>query len=323
MSDPAVENVVAFTGGGQRNAGSMFIALKPLAERPSAEAIIARLRVKLAKEPGATLVLNPVQDIRIGGRQSDATYQFTLQGDDLNELRTWTPALEAALRQVPEVLDVNSDQQVKGLQTTLTVDRETAARLGITPRMIDSALNLAFGQSVVSTIYSALEPVPRRDGAGAAVLAEPRGAQEHLRHLASQGPGAALIVRHLRVHQHCARGQSPGAVRRHHAVVQPAGERLPVRQREGNPGHHGAHRRADFDARLLPGHGPRLPEVAGEPAVADPRRARHRSTSCWGCSTRATCTRSPFSPPCPRPASGRCSRCCCSIPSSASSRSSA
>ena len=75
--------MVAFTGGGQRNAGSMFIALKPLAERPSAEAVIARLRVKLAKEPGATLFLNPVQDIRIGGRQSDATYQFTLQADDL------------------------------------------------------------------------------------------------------------------------------------------------------------------------------------------------------------------------------------------------
>jgi multidrug efflux pump len=156
QADPAVENVVAFTGGGQRNSGSMFISLKPLAERPSAEQVIARLRVKLAKEPGATLTLNPVQDIRVGGRQSDATYQFTLQADDLAELRSWTPALEAALRQVPQLLDVNSDQQVKGLQTTLTVDRDTAARLGITPRMIDSALNLAFGQAVVSTIYSAL-----------------------------------------------------------------------------------------------------------------------------------------------------------------------
>ena len=156
MSDPAVENVVAFTGGSQRNSGSMFIALKPIAERPSAEAIIARLRVELAKEPGATLFLNPVQDIRVGGRQSDATFQFTLQAEDLEVLRTWTPALEAALRQVPEVLDVNSDQQVKGLQATLIVDRDTAARLGITTRMIDSALNLAFGQSVVSTIYSAL-----------------------------------------------------------------------------------------------------------------------------------------------------------------------
>src|SRR5262249_40026947 len=139
QTDPAVENVVAFTGGGQRNSGSMFIALKPIAERPSAEEIIARLRIKLAKEPGATLVLNPVQDIRIGGRQSDATYQFTLQAEELSDLRTWTPALEAALRQVPEITDVNSDQQVKGLQATLTFDRETAMRLGITPRMIDSA----------------------------------------------------------------------------------------------------------------------------------------------------------------------------------------
>jgi multidrug efflux pump len=157
QTDPAVENVVAFTGGGQRNSGSMFIALKPLAERKqSAEQIIARLRVKLAKEPGATLILNPVQDIRIGGRQSDATYQFTLRADELAELRTWTPRLEQALRQGSSLVDVNSDQQVKGLQTTLTIDRDTAARLGITPRMIDSALNLAFGQAVVSTIYSAL-----------------------------------------------------------------------------------------------------------------------------------------------------------------------
>jgi multidrug efflux pump len=156
-SDPAVENVVAFTGGGQRNTGAMFIALKPLNERKlSADLVVARLRGKLAKEPGATLILNPVQDIRIGGRQSDATYQFTLQADELSELRTWTPRLEQALRQVSELADVNSDQQVKGLQTTLTIDRDTAMRLGITPRMIDSALNLAFGQAVVSTIYSEL-----------------------------------------------------------------------------------------------------------------------------------------------------------------------
>jgi len=156
-NDPAVENVVAFTGGGQRNRGSMFIALKPLGERKlSAEQVIARLRVKLAREPGATLVLNPVQDIRIGGRLSDATYQFTLQADELSELRTWTPALEQALRQNSSLVDVNSDQEMKGLQTTLAIDRDTAARLGITPRMIDTALNLAFGQAVVSTIYSEL-----------------------------------------------------------------------------------------------------------------------------------------------------------------------
>jgi multidrug efflux pump len=157
-SDPAVENVIAFTGGGQRNRGSMFIALKPLKERKiSAEQVVARLRGKLAKEPGASLFLNPVQDIRIGGRLSDATYQFTLQGDDLQSVQQWAPRLEAALRARPDVAtDVNSDQEVRGLQTSLVFDRESAARLGIGPKQIDSALNLAFGQAVVSTIYAEL-----------------------------------------------------------------------------------------------------------------------------------------------------------------------
>ena len=157
QSDPAVDNVVAYTGGGQRNRGAMFIALKPLGERGiSAEQVIARLRGKLARQPGASLVLNPVQDIRMGGRMSDATYQFTLQADDLAELRRWAPRLERALRQDSSLVDVNSDQEARGLQTTLVVDRDSAARLGITPRMIDSALNLSFGQAVVSTIYSEL-----------------------------------------------------------------------------------------------------------------------------------------------------------------------
>ncbi|HEY1290911.1 MAG TPA: multidrug efflux RND transporter permease subunit [Burkholderiales bacterium] len=156
-SDPAVDNVIAFTGGGARNRGSMFIALKPLAERgvPAAQ-VIARLRTKLAKEPGAQLFLNPVQDIRVGGRLSDATYQFTLQADDLADLRRWTPRLEAEVRRLPELADVNTDQEARGLQTTLVLDRESAARLGINTNQIDSALNLAFGQSVVSTIYSEL-----------------------------------------------------------------------------------------------------------------------------------------------------------------------
>jgi multidrug efflux pump len=156
-SDPAVENVIAFTGGGQRNRGSMFIALKPLAERGvSAAQVIARLRIKLAQEPGAQLFLNPVQDIRVGGRLSDATYQFTLQADELADLRRWTPRLEAELRRLPELADVNSDQEARGLQTTLVLDRESAARLGINTSQIDSALNLAFGQALVSTIYSEL-----------------------------------------------------------------------------------------------------------------------------------------------------------------------
>src|SRR6476646_10655278 len=156
-SDPAVDNVVAFTGGGQRNRGSMVIALTPLAERGvTADRVIARLRIKLAQEPGAQLFLNPVQDIRVGGRLSDATYQFTLQADELADLRRWTPRLEAELRRLPELADVNSDQEARGLQTTLVLDRESAARLGISTSQIDSALNLAFGQSLVSTIYSEL-----------------------------------------------------------------------------------------------------------------------------------------------------------------------
>ena len=157
QSDPAVDSVTGFTGGGQRNSGFMFIALKPLAERKiSADAVVARLRGKLAHETGANLFMVPVQDIRVGGRQSRAAYQFSMQADNLEELRTWTPRLERALQDVPELVDVNTDQEVKGLQTTLTIDRETASRMGITPAMIDSTLNLAFGQAQVSTIYSTL-----------------------------------------------------------------------------------------------------------------------------------------------------------------------
>ncbi|HEV8554359.1 MAG TPA: multidrug efflux RND transporter permease subunit [Casimicrobiaceae bacterium] len=156
-ADLAVENVVAFTGGQQRNTGMMFVQLKPLAERKeSADRIIARLRVKLANEPGANLFLNPVQDIRVGGRQASATYQYTLQADDLDELRTWEPRIRQAMSQLPELVDVNTDQQNKGLQTSLVIDRDTAARLGVSAKLIDTTLNDAFGQRQVSTIYSAL-----------------------------------------------------------------------------------------------------------------------------------------------------------------------
>jgi multidrug efflux pump len=154
MQDPAVENVTAFTGGGQRNAAQMFIALKPLKERKeSIDDILTRMRRSLSREPGANLFLNPIQDLRGGGRQSDASQQFTLRGDDLDQLREWAARLESALRDLPELTDVSSDQQNRGLQMTLVIDRATAARLGITTRAVDQALGLAFGQSQVSTIY--------------------------------------------------------------------------------------------------------------------------------------------------------------------------
>jgi multidrug efflux pump len=157
QTDPAIESVTGFTGGGQRNSGFMFVSLKPRAERDvSADQVVARLRGKLSQVPGANLFLIPVQDIRVGGRSSNAAYQFTLRADELEPLRTWTPRLLRALQEIPELADVNSDQQVKGLQTTLTIDRDTASRMGITTRMIDNALNLAFGQAQVSVIYSTL-----------------------------------------------------------------------------------------------------------------------------------------------------------------------
>jgi len=157
MKDPAVKNVTAFTGSGgwgQRNSGNMFITLTPLSERKeTVEAVAMRLRTALAKEPGTNVFLNPIQDLRGGGRQSEGGTQFTLRGDDYNELRLWGQRLEQALRERPELTDVSSDQQNRGLQMTLNVDRATAARLGITMRNIDQTLGLAFGQSQVSTIY--------------------------------------------------------------------------------------------------------------------------------------------------------------------------
>ncbi len=155
--DPAVATVVAFTGGGQRNSGFMFIALKPLAERKlSSDKVIARLRPQLAREPGASLFLQPQQDIRVGGRMSNAQYQYTLQADNIDELRTWEPRVRQALSQLPMLADVNTDQQDKGLQTSLVIDRDAATRLGISVALIDQTLNDLFGQRQVSTIYNPL-----------------------------------------------------------------------------------------------------------------------------------------------------------------------
>ncbi|QHM74963.1 Multidrug resistance protein MdtC [Mixta theicola] len=155
--DPAVDNVTGFTGGSRTNSGSMFISLKPLSERKeSAQQIIARLRVKLAKEPGASLFLMPVQDIRVGGRQANASYQYTLLSDSLSDLREWEPKIRQAFSRLPELADVSSDQQDKGAEMALTYDRESMARLGISVADANALLNNAFGQRQVSTIYQPL-----------------------------------------------------------------------------------------------------------------------------------------------------------------------
>ncbi|PWT88315.1 MAG: multidrug transporter subunit MdtC [Acidobacteria bacterium] len=157
MSDPAVDAVVSFTGGGGSNTARMFIALKPLDERKlSATEVIARLRKKLANVPGATLYLQPVQDIRVGGRASNASLQYTLQGDNLAQLNEWAPRVLREMVKLPEIADANSDQQNKGLEADLVIDRDTAARLGISASTIDEALYDAFGQRQVSTLYTQL-----------------------------------------------------------------------------------------------------------------------------------------------------------------------
>ncbi|MDF0650970.1 MAG: multidrug efflux RND transporter permease subunit [Nitrospira sp.] len=157
-SDPAVETVTGFSGGGGgTNSGRMYITLKPLQERQiSVDHVIARLRPKLAQVPGAPTVLQAIQDLRIGGRASSAQYQYTLQSVDLTELNTWAPRVERRLRTLSEIADVNSDQQDKGLQSLVVFDRSTASRLGLSPQLIDDTLYDAFGQRQVSILYTAL-----------------------------------------------------------------------------------------------------------------------------------------------------------------------
>ncbi|NCH95411.1 multidrug efflux RND transporter permease subunit MdtC [Cronobacter dublinensis] len=156
-NDPAVDNVTGFTGGSRVNSGMMFISLKPLGERTeSAQKVIDRLRKKLAKEPGASLFLMAVQDIRVGGRQSNASYQYTLLSDDLAALREWEPKIRQALSALPQLADVNSDQQDNGAEMSLVYDRESMARLGISVQDANSLLNNAFGQRQISTIYQPL-----------------------------------------------------------------------------------------------------------------------------------------------------------------------
>jgi multidrug efflux pump len=161
-SDPAVDTVVGFTGGGsqggaQTNSGNIYVALKPKSQRKlSADQIIARLRPKLNNVAGARLFLQAVQDIRVGGRQSNAQYQYTLQADNVADLYVWAPRLTTALARASALTDVNSDQQQNGLEIDVKIDRDTASRLHLTPSAIDNTLYDAFGQRDVSTIYNPL-----------------------------------------------------------------------------------------------------------------------------------------------------------------------
>jgi multidrug efflux pump len=154
-ADPGVDHALGFTGGA--NSARMFVSLKPLADRKAtAQEIIARLRPKLAKVPGATLYLQAAQDVRVGGRLGNAAYQFSMQGENLNDLVKFAPKMLEKLKAIPILADVNSDLENKGLQAEVTYDRATAARFNIAPQLIDNTLYDAFGQRQVSTMYSSL-----------------------------------------------------------------------------------------------------------------------------------------------------------------------
>jgi multidrug efflux pump len=219
QSDPAVDTVMGFSGGGgigsTTNTGRMFISLKPLEERKlSADQVIARLRPKLATVPGAPTFLQAVQDLRIGGRASSSQYQYTLQSVDLGELNTWAPRVERQLRTLTDIVDVNSDQQDKGLQSLVAFDRGTASRLGLSPQLIDDTLYDAFGQRQVSIMYTPLnqyhvvmEVAPQFWQSAAALndiyVRSPAGMQVPLSAVARYEPTSTLLsVNH--------QGQFPG-----------------------------------------------------------------------------------------------------------------
>jgi multidrug efflux pump len=154
-ADPTVQNVIGFSGGGgATNGARMFVALKPVEDRDArADQIIGRLRPKLARVPGATLFLQASQDVRVGGRSSNAQYQFTMQGDNLDDLTSYAPRMLKEVQRINLIADVNSDQQNHGLQALVTYDRDEAARYGISPQLVDATLYDAFGQRQVSTMY--------------------------------------------------------------------------------------------------------------------------------------------------------------------------
>ncbi len=208
------QNVMGYTGGnGAVNGGFVYIGLKPLNERKiSASQVINRLRPKLTSTPGATVFLQAGQDLRIGGRQSNAQYQYTIQSDNLQDLVKWGPQLLQQMKKLQGFTDVNSDQQNLGLQASLVYDRATASRMGITPQSIDNTLYQAFGQAPVSTMYTPAESILRGDGSGAAILAKPGGTQGRLRPSGHGRRSSAQCDYSVSTQYRAARREPPGPV---------------------------------------------------------------------------------------------------------------
>jgi multidrug efflux pump len=195
-NDPAVANVIAFTGGGgATNGGSLYVALKPLAERKiSAIQIIDRLRPQLNRLPVASAFLQPVQDLRIGGRSSNAMYQYTIQSDNVQDLTKWGPIILGEMKRLPGLQDVSSDQQNGGLDELMNFDRVTAAKLGLTAQSLDSALYSAFGQSEVSIIYTQLNQYYVVLEVAPQYWQSPKGLKDIYLHTASSNSNIPLLT---------------------------------------------------------------------------------------------------------------------------------
>ncbi len=256
--DPAIENIISFAGSSTtaNNAGRMFMTLKPLGKRDlSSDGVIARLRPRLAKVPGASLFLQSAQELQIGGRMSNAQYQYTLQSDNLALLNDWAPRLQAKMQTLPQLKEVNSDQQIHGLEMNVTVDRDAAARLGVNSNQVDNALYSAFGQSLISIIYRplnqyrvVLEMDPRLNHSPDVLNA--------VRVKSSTGSNCPTgCVCEVRAGEHSAERQSSGVVSGDYDFVQSGGENLTGR----GDAHHRAgaarYRNAFGDSWQLSGHG--------------------------------------------------------------------
>ena len=219
-ADPAVDTVVGFTGGGRAGGGFMFINLKPQNQRTdSGLAVIARLRPQLAKVTGVSLFLNPVQDLRGGGRASNSTYQYTLKSDNVADLRRWALRLAEQLKQQPALTDVDTDQQDNGVETMVTVDKDSAARLGITSRDVDNALYNSFGQRQVATIYGELNqykvvmevaPEFRRSPEALKDIQVPARAAATVTRSAAAGTGTSNVIASTNIVNPALRDQSTG-----------------------------------------------------------------------------------------------------------------
>ncbi len=221
MKDDNISGAIAFSSG--NNNARMFVTLKPIGQRTlSADQIMGMLRPQLGKIPAATLILSSVQDLRFTAHSSNSQYQFNLQGDDVKELNQWAPKMLAKMHTMDAdgIVDVDSDQQNKGLEASLVIDRDTASRLGITPSAIDNTLYDAFGHPPGLNDVHAAQPVSRRHGGRAAVLAEPRRAEIHLREIQHRPDDSAERVHALPAVNNSAGGESLRPVPLDHALIQ-------------------------------------------------------------------------------------------------------